>query len=480
MSLPLKLSLRPSRLAGAVLAILAAAILVASAQERGLERRVPPSPHDLRLSYAPVVQHAAPAVVNVYAAKMVAVRNPLFDDPIFRRFFGVPDGRGGLGEQVQRSLGSGVIVDASGLVVTNNHVIEGADQVKVSLADKREFEAEMVLKDSRSDLAVLRIKAQHERFPALEFADSDALQVGDVVLAIGNPFAVGQTVTHGIVSALARTQVGITDYQFFVQTDAAINPGNSGGALVDLGGRLVGINTAIFSRSGGSQGIGFAIPANMVKVVVASARSGGSTVKRPWLGAKLQAVTPEIADSLGLKRPAGALVASVAATGPAARAGLRTSDLIIAIDGQPIEDSNAFEYRFATKVIGGSARLGIIRAGRELALTVALEPLPDTPHDELVISSSSPFQGAKISNLSPALADDLRLDPSTQGVVIVDVAAGSPAQRLGFQRGDLVVSVNNSRIARTRDLARVTAQASRRWSITILRGGQQMSVELRG
>jgi S1-C subfamily serine protease len=218
----------------------------------------------------------------------------------------------------------------------------------------------------------------------------------------------------------------------------------------------------------------------MVKVVVASARSGGSTVKRPWLGAKLQAVTPEIADSLGLKRPAGALVASVAATGPAARAGLRTSDLIIAIDGQPIEDSNAFEYRFATKVIGGSARLGIIRAGRELALTVALEPLPDTPHDELVISSSSPFQGAKISNLSPALADDLRLDPSTQGVVIVDVAAGSPAQRLGFQRGDLVVSVNNSRIARTRDLARVTAQASRRWSITILRGGQQMSVELRG
>jgi Do/DeqQ family serine protease len=478
MPLSLKLSLRLILLPSAV--VIAAAPLAAAAQDRGVERRVPSSANELRLSYAPVVQRAAPAVVNVYAAKTVTVRNPLFDDPIFRRFFGVPDGRGGPGEQVQRSLGSGVIVDPAGLVVTNNHVIEGADQVKVSLSDKREFEAEIVLKDSRSDLAVLRIKAQNERFPALEFADSDALQVGDVVLAIGNPFAVGQTVTHGIVSAVARTQVGITDYQFFIQTDAAINPGNSGGALVDLGARLVGINTAIFSRSGGSQGIGFAIPANMVRVVVASARSGGSTVKRPWLGARLQAVTPEIADSLGLKRPAGALVASVAPASPAARAGLKSSDLIIAIDGQPIDDPNAFDYRFATKVIGGSARIGVVRAGKELAVTVALEALPDTAHDELVIASPSPFQGAKVSNLSPALADDLRLDPSTQGVVILEVVSGSSAQRLGFQRGDLVVSVNNAKIAKTRDLERIAGQASRRWSITILRGGQQVSVELRG
>ena len=441
------------------------------------ERRLPVSPNEVRLSYAPVVQQVTPAVVNVYAAKTVAVHNPLFDDPIFRRFFGVP---GGGGEQVQRSLGSGVLIDAAGLVVTNNHVIEGADQVKVSLADKREFEAEMVLKDGRSDLAVLRINAQGERFPALEFADSDALQVGDIVLAIGNPFAVGQTVTHGIVSALARTQVGITDYQFFIQTDAAINPGNSGGALVDLGGRLVGINTAIFSRSGGSQGIGFAIPANMVKVVVASAKSGVSTVKRPWLGARLQTITPEIADSLGLKRPAGALVASVTPVSPAGRAGLKTSDLILSIDGQAIEDPNAFDYRFATKALGGSARLAVLRGGREVALNVALEAAPDTPHDELVIASASPFQGAKISNLSPALADDLRLDPATQGVVIVDIATGSPAQSLGFQRGDLVLSVNNAKIAKTRDLERIAGQQSRVWRITILRGGQQMSVELRG
>jgi Do/DeqQ family serine protease len=480
MSSQLSMSLPSRWLATAALIVIAAAPFGAGAQERTPERRVPSSANELRLSYAPVVRRAAPAVVNVYAAKTVAVRNPLFDDPIFRRFFGGPGAPGGSGDQVQRSLGSGVLVDAEGLVVTNNHVIEGADQVRVSLADKREFEAEMVLKDSRSDLAVLRIKAQNERFPALEFADSDALEVGDVVLAIGNPFAVGQTVTHGIVSALARTEVGITDYQFFIQTDAAINPGNSGGALVDLGGRLVGVNTAIFSRTGGSQGIGFAIPANMVKVVVASAKSGGSIVKRPWLGARLQAVTPEIAEGLGLKRPSGALVASVTPMSPAARAGLKTSDLIVAIDAQPVEDANAFDYRFATKAIGGSARLGVIRGGKEVALSVVLEAAPDTPHEELVIASPSPFQGARVSNLSPALAENLRLDPSTQGVVIVDIAAGSPAQSLGFQRGDLVLSVNNAKIAKTRDLERVAGQQSRRWSITIVRGGQQVSVELRG
>jgi Do/DeqQ family serine protease len=465
----LNVSLTLRRLATTVLILGAAAPLGLSAQEQSPTRRVPSSANELRLSYAPVVHRAAPAVVNVYAAKTVTVRgNPLFDDPIFRRFFGVPGAPGGSGDQIQRSLGSGVLVDPTGLVVTNNHVIEGADQ------------AEMVLKDSRSDLAVLRIKGEKERFPAVEFADSDALEVGDVVLAIGNPFAVGQTVTHGIVSAVARTQVGITDYQFFIQTDAAINPGNSGGALVDLNGRLVGINTAIFSRSGGSQGIGFAIPANMAKVVVASAKSGGSTVMRPWLGARLQAVTPEIADGLGLKRPSGALIASVTPTSPAARAGLKTSDLIIAIDGQPVEDANAFDYRFATKPIGGSTRLGVVRGGRELALSVALEAAPDTPHEELVIEAASPFQGAKVSNLSPALADSLRLDPSAEGVVIVDIVNGSPAHSLGFQRGDLVLSVNNAKIAKTRDLERVAGQQTRRWSITIVRAGQQLSVELRG
>src|SRR5262249_14906119 len=252
----------------------------AVAQDRLQERVVPTSPAQLTLSYAPVVKRVTPAVVNVYAAKVIENRNPLLDDPIFRRFFGNPAAPR---EHIQRSLGSGVLVDPSGLVVTNNHVIEGADKVKISLADKREFEADIVLKDARSDLAVLRIGDKRERFPAIDLGDSDALQVGDVVLAIGNPFGVGQTVTHGIVSAVARTPIGTTDYQFVIQTDAAINPGNSGGALVDVNGRLVGINTAIFSRSGGSQGIGFAIPVNMVRGVIASAQGGSTVVRRPWL-----------------------------------------------------------------------------------------------------------------------------------------------------------------------------------------------------
>src|ERR1700719_278636 len=337
------------------------------------DRRVPASPADIRLSYAPIAQRVQPAVVSVYAAKVVQNRNPLLDDPIFRRFFGVP---GQQPEQMQRSLGSGVMVDPSGLVVTNNHVIEGADQVKVSLSDKREFEAEIVLKDPRSDLAVLRLKDTHEKFPTLDFANSDELMVGDAVLAIGIPFGVGQTLTHGIISALARTQVGITDYQFFIQTDAAINPGNSGGALVDMTGKLVGVNTAIFSRSGGSQGIGFAIPANMVRVVVVSAKGGSGAVKRPWLGAKLQDVTPEIAESLGLKRPSGALVASVVAGGPGARAGLKPSDLIIAIDGQAVDDPNAFDYRFATRPLGGAAQIDVLRSGKTVKLSVPLETAP--------------------------------------------------------------------------------------------------------
>ncbi len=459
--------------------LLAAFALVASAFPAvAQDRRVPTSPGELKLSFAPIVQRTTPAVVNVYAAKTVQNRNPLLDDPIFRRFFGIPGNQSP--EQMQRSLGSGVIVDPSGLVVTNNHVIEGADQVKVSLADKREFEAEIVLKDSRTDLAVLRLKAPREQFAALEFSNSDELLVGDVVLAIGNPFGVGQTVTHGIVSALARTQVGITDYQFFIQTDAAINPGNSGGALVDLTGKLAGINTAIFSRSGGSQGIGFAIPANMVRVVVASAKSGGSAVRRPWLGARLQTVTSEIAELLGLARPSGALVSNVAQASPAARAGLRLSDLITAIDGQAVDDPNAFDYRFATRPLGGTAQIDIVRAGKPQRLTIALETAPNTGRDELVIKSRSPFQGAKVSNISPAVADELRLDSNVEGVVIVELGDDAPAQGVGFKKGDVILNVNNQKIVRTADLERVTREPARFWRITVLRDGQQISVTLGG
>ena len=443
--------------------------------------RIPQSRAEISLSFSPVVKKAAPAVVNVYAQRIVKqARNPLFDDPFFRQFFGnrLPgmDSR----ERVQRSLGSGVIVDPSGVIMTNNHVIENADQVKVALSDKREFEAEILLRDPRSDLAVLKIKDGREKFPAIEFGDSDAIEVGDLVLAIGDPFGVGQTVTQGIVSALARTQVGITDYSFFIQTDAAINPGNSGGGLVDMQGRLIGINSAIYSQTGNSVGIGFAIPVNMVRVVLDSALHGGKAVMRPWFGAKLQNVTPEIADSLGIKRPVGALVADVVPGSPAAQAGVKVGDLIVSVDNQPIEDQAAFGYRYGTKLLGGTAQVSIERAGKAFTVPVKLAAAPEGMRDEITINNESPFTGVKVVNLSPAVADELRLDNANEGVAVSDVADGSVAQNVGFRRGDIIASVNDKKIGTTRDLERVTSDRSRAWRIVIKRGGREISVVLRG
>jgi Do/DeqQ family serine protease len=463
---------RALALAVAVICLLAGSMQQVPAQER----RVPDSLSQLQLSYAPIVQRVAPAVVNVYATHIVENQNPFMSDPFFRQFFG----GGSPSKQVERSLGSGVIIDPTGLVVTNNHVIEGASEVKVALSDKREFDAAIVLKDQRSDLAVLRIKDAKDRFPVLQFANSDAVQVGDVVLAIGDPFGVGQTVTHGIVSALARTDIGTSDLQFFIQTDAAINPGNSGGPLVDMNGRMVGINSAIYSRTGGSIGIGFAIPANMVRMVVASAEGGSSTVKRPWLGAKLQEVTHDIAESLGLPRPSGALVAGVVPDSPASRASIKAGDLIVSVDSVTVEDPNAFNYRFSTEPLGGTAQVKIIRQGRELVVPVALQALPETPRNEVAIHSQSPFLGATVANLSPALADELRLDPQAEGVVITAVADGSTAQSIGFQPGDVVVSVNNQNITRSSDLERISKDGGRQWRITIRRHGQQISVMFSG
>ena len=439
------------------------------------ERHVPTSQAELQLSYAPIVQRVQPAVVNVFATKVVQNHNPFLDDPIFRRFFGL---QGGPQEQMLRSLGSGVMIDPSGLVVTNVHVIEDADQVKVSLSDKREFEADIVLKDKRSDLAVLRLKDVHEKFPTLDFANSDQLMVGDVVLAIGNPFGVGQTVTHGIISALARTQVGITDYQFFIQTDAAINPGNSGGALVDMNGRLAGINTAIYSRSGGSKGIGFAIPANMVRVVVASAKSGGKAVKRPWLGADLQEVTPGIAEGLGQKLPGGALVANIETGSPAERAGLKVQDVIVAVDGQAVEDPNAFDYRFATHPVGGTAQIDVQRAGKPVKLTVALQP--DVGSHEIVIKSESPFRGAKVANISETVARELHINEDSEGVVLIDPGERTVAAKVGFKKGDIIISVNNQRISKTSDLERATSKPLQFWRITGIHDGQPFDVTFPG
>jgi Do/DeqQ family serine protease len=463
----------------ALTALVFPTLVLLSEGAQALEREVPRSHGEVTLSFAPVVKKAAPAVVNVYASRTDTVaRNSLFDDPIFRHFFGdSPELRPG-GPTAQ-SLGSGVLVDPSGLVVTNYHVINGMTDVKVALSDRREFEAEIVLRDPRTDLAVLRLKGGSP-FPYMEFDDSDALEVGDIVLAIGDPFGVGETVTQGIISALARTEEGISNYGFFIQTDAAINPGNSGGALVDMNGRLVGINSAIVSQTGSSVGIGFAIPANMVKIVVATAKSGGKEVKRPWLGAGLQSVTKEIAESLGLDRPEGVLVTDVTPKSPAEEAGLKAGDLVTGIDQQPVVDVEAFSYRYAMRPLGSDASLTVVRAGKPLDLTVKLVAAPELPRDPIKITGDSPFAGATVINLSPAVADEYSLDSTKQGVVISDVDEDSRAAVLSLQKGDVVLAVNDTKIATTRDLARVTSVQHDFWKISISRGDQIITTVVGG
>jgi len=446
------------------------------------QRVVPESPVAIKQSFAPVVKRAAPAVVNVYVQHTVQqIVSPFGDDPFFGQLFG--ERFGVPRERIQNSLGSGVLVDQSGLVVTNNHVIQGSGEaeITVALSDGREFPAKVVLKDEHTDLAVLRLDAKGVQFPAIQFADSDSLEVGDLVLAIGDPFGVGQTVTSGIVSALARTQVGISDYQFFIQTDAAINPGNSGGALVDMDGKLAGINTAIFSRSGGSHGIGFAIPSNMVRLVVQSALKGG-TVQKPWLGATLQPVTPDIADSLGLPTPSGALVAKVAAQGPAAQAGLLAGDVVVGVDDKDVKDPQAFEYRFITKGIGGSAQLTLLRKGQKLKTTIALlAPVEDPPRDARDLAGRHPLSGCKVANLSPAVAQELGIDDDTrQGVVVLDVKDQTPAARLGVKRGDIVVGLNNQKVASVAQLAAALDLSGDRWRLSVERDGKLFNLAISG
>ncbi len=440
------------------------------------EKAVPENKLQIQLSYAPVVRETSPAVVNVYAERK-ATQNQmgLYADPFFRRFFG---NNGAPRSRSQNSLGSGVIVDPRGIVVTNNHVIEGGTDIRVVLADKREFEAKLMLADPRTDLAILKINAGEEDLPSLTFGDSDDLDVGDLVLAIGNPFGVGQTVTSGIVSALARTQLGISDYQFFIQTDAAINPGNSGGALVDMRGQLIGINTAIYSRSGGSIGIGFAIPANMVRTVVLSAEQGGK-LQRPWIGADLQDVTAEIAESLGFARPEGALVVSVHKQSPLVQAGLKRGDVILAYDGKPVENAKELDYRVATSRIGASAIIEYQRGGNRSETRLALIAPPETmERDETLISGNNPFSGMVVANLSPAVAEELGVSSNTNGVVAADIRSG-PARRF-FRKGDIILEVNGVTVENVDVLTGAIKSSEGYWEFAVNRAGRVLRMQLGG
>ena len=437
---------------------------------------VPQSPGQIQLTFAPIVKRVAPAVVNVYARTVVRQQvNPLFADPFFQQFFGVsPEMR----QRVQQSLGSGVIVRADGVIVTNRHVVEGGQNIVVALADKREFKAKVLLSDARTDLAVLKIDAKGERLPTIEFGDSDRVQIGDLVLAIGDPFGVGQTVTMGIVSALARTQVSASDYQFFIQTDAAVNPGNSGGALVTIDGRLAGINTAIVSRTGEYAGIGFAIPANLVRRVVEGTLGGG--FKLPWIGASGQAVTADIAQSLGLGRPGGVVLKSVYPGGPIADAGLHTGDVVLAVDGADVDDMQGLNYRIATHKPGEVAKIRVRSGGQTREVPVKLELPPENPpRQATTIGGRNPMTGAKVENLSPAVDVELDMELTAKGVVVVS-PGNSIAERQGFQSGDIIRAVNGQEIHSVNDLTRALAGAGGRWDMVIDRGGQRITVSVEG
>lgn len=441
---------------------------------------VPESDVEIKLSFAPIVKKVAPAVVNIYATKIVkrrAVSSPLLNDPFFQRFF---QRRYGNRLEKQNSLGSGVIVRDDGLVLTNHHVIgDDAADIKVVLADRREFKAKVIVSDAETDLAVLKVQDVTAKLPFVKLADSDEIEVGDLSLAIGNPFGVGQTVTSGIVSAVARSAESISDYNFFIQTDAAINPGNSGGALVNMKGELIGVNTAIYSKSGGSLGIGFAVPSNLAQTVIRAAETGAGIV-RPWVGFAMQTIDPSLAAALGFDRPKGVLVAKMHSMSSAKKVGLQTGDVLLTVDGHEVMSAEDLRFRLGTKSVGDSAEITYLRDGEEHRLTVPLIAPPEVPaKDERVISGMNPFGGATVANMSPKLAQELNLSQEFEGVVVIDVPRDSLARQIQLQRGDYLLRVNGNDIKSTKALEKLLKRPVKSWVVSVRRGDEVITAKIR-
>ena len=399
------------------------------------------------VTFAPVVKKATPAVVSITSTKVIKAQrqmNPFFNDPFFRQFFGNENPMGQPRDRREQGLGSGVIVNPNGYILTNNHVVDGANDVRVLLSDKREFKAKVVGTDSQTDVAVLKIEA-HD-LPTLAFSDSSKAEVGDVCLAIGNPFGIGETVTMGIVGATGRNGLGIEDYEQFIQTDAAINPGNSGGALINTHGQLIGINTAILSGSGGNQGIGFAIPINLAANVMHEIENKGK-VTRGYLGAGVQEVDANLAKAFHLPENTGVALTEIQSDTPASRAGLKSGDVVVELNGNPVKDVNLFRFKIAELGPGGKANLKVYRDGKSMDFTVTLAERPADLSARNGKSggeegTKSALEGVSVQALTPDIARELKLDSNVKGVVVTDVDESSAAAAAGLQRGDVILEVN--------------------------------------
>lgn len=395
---------------------------------------------ELKNGVADIATQVQPAVVNISSVRIVPGRQgydpfqEFFGDEFYRRFFEVPRS-----QSKQTSLGSGVIVDEAGYIVTNYHVVKGADEITVKLSDKREFTGKIIGTDEKTDLAIIKIKAK--KLTAVKLGDSDTLRVGEWAVAIGNPFALSQTVTLGIISAKGRSNVGLVDYEDFIQTDAAINPGNSGGALLNIKGELIGINTAIFSRSGGYQGIGFAIPVNMVRTVMESLIEHGKIV-RGWLGVSIQDIDKNLAKQFGIESLNGVLISDVVRDSPAKKAGLKRGDVILEFNGSRINDAASLRNKVASTPVGKKVDISIIRNKRNKVLTVKIGKLKGEP----VVASDYNRMGTKVQTLTKDLIEKMHLNID-RGVVVTDVKPGSNSENAGIKRGDVILEMNQSSVS---------------------------------
>ncbi len=441
------------------------------------ETRVPQSQAEISLGFAPVVKQSAPAVVNIYAKIVRQGRsNTLFSDPFFQDFFG--RGFGAPQPRVQNSLGSGVILSGDGYVVSNYHVVGTATEIRVVTTDRREYSAQVVLGDRESDIAILRLEDAKD-LPYLPMRDSDLVEVGELALAIGNPFGVGQTVSSGIVSGLARSGTATGNARgYFIQTDAPINPGNSGGALIDVNGDLIGINTSILTRSGGSNGIGFAIPANLVAEYLEQARAGNTQFVSPWAGMAGQHMSADIADSLGLTFPEGVVISDLHPLSPLADAGLKVGDVVTHVDGKEVNSPAEMKFRMSVSGVGGTSVLTRLRGETRSEVEVSLIPAPETPAaEETTLDDGTVLPGLVVARVNPALITRMGLLLSQQGVVVVD--PGRFGGRAGLRPGDVVNAINGEGVERPRDVVSALTDPGRRVQLDIVRGGQSVSLRFR-